>query len=105
MGENRKRTRINMLILSVLNRKDAHGYEIIKTINGLSEEEFSLQAGNLYPILHEMELEGMVEAYWEGETRKRKVYRITEKGKLELQKERRKWERYKRAVERILWEG
>ncbi len=53
-----------------------YGYEMIKELELRSEQVFSLKEGTLYPILHALEAEDLIESYWE-ETesqRKRKYY-------------------------------
>ncbi len=57
-----------ILILSLLNRKNMYGYEMIKEIEERSKGIFSFKEGTLYPILHSLENENFIEAYWdEGE--------------------------------------
>ena len=68
-----------LLVLSVISKTDMYGYQIIKTLEVMSENVFSLNEGTLYPILHSLEKEGSLESYWcEAEGRKRKYYKITE---------------------------
>lgn len=70
-----------LLVLSVISKTDMYGYQIIKTLEVMSENVFSLNEGTLYPILHSLEKEGSLESYWcEAEGRKRKYYKITESG-------------------------
>lgn len=79
-----------ILILSLLERKHMYGYEIIKEIEKHSGGVFAFKEGTLYPILHSLESKGLVESYWteaEG-TRRRKYYRITDTGKLQLKEKR-----------------
>jgi len=96
-----------ILILSLLERKEMYGYEMIKEIEIKSSGVFSFKEGTLYPILHSLESEGLVEAFWlEGEgTRKRKYYRITEKGKGQLKEKQEEWKTFRSAVEKVMWEG
>ena len=64
-----------LLVLSVISKTDMYGYQIIKTLEVMSENVFSLNEGTLYPILHSLEKEGSLESYWcEAEGRKRKYY-------------------------------
>jgi PadR family transcriptional regulator PadR len=92
-----------MLVLSLLERKPMHGYEIIKTMEAASIGVFLLNEGTLYPILHGLEHEGYVQAEWEGDTnRKRKVYTITPKGAGGLKEKRREWEKARNAVDAVL---
>lgn len=71
----------SMLVLGVLEEKEMYGYQIIKELEQRSETVFSLKEGTLYPILHVLEQDGFLEAYWEdtSSARKRRFYRITKK--------------------------
>ncbi len=92
-----------MLVLSLLEKKSMHGYEIIKTMEAASSGMFLLNEGTLYPILHLLENEGYVQAAWEGDTnRKRRVYTITPKGIGGLKEKRREWEKTRNAVDTVL---
>lgn len=92
-----------MLVLKLLASEPMHGYEIIRKMELSSEGVFSLKEGTLYPILHALEAEDYLEAFWEGDTdRKRKVYRITQKGSKQLISKQKEWETVKGAVDKIL---
>jgi PadR family transcriptional regulator PadR len=94
------------LILTMLDRKEMYGYEMTKQMELHSEGAFTLKEGTLYPILHTLEADGMVEAYWnEAEGRKRKYYRITEQGRHLLKEKKQEWMLFRSAVDRILGEG
>lgn len=70
-----------LLILQLLKEGEKYGYEMSKELERRSENLFTLKEGTLYPILHNLESKGLIEAYWE-ETQlvhKRKYYRITKK--------------------------
>jgi DNA-binding PadR family transcriptional regulator len=84
---------INAIVLAMLDRGDSYGYLIIKRVNELSGGAIDWPAGSLYPVLHRMKTDGLVESYWkqpEGE-RRRRYYRITEKGRKSLQAEMNQW--------------
>ena len=55
----------SLLVLSVLEKGNMYGYQIIKEIEIQSEFVFSFKEGTLYPILHNFEKEGLVKSYWE----------------------------------------
>jgi PadR family transcriptional regulator PadR len=94
------------LILTLLERKDLYGYEIIKELERSSGGMFALKEGTLYPILHGMETEQWVEAYWEeAQGRRRKYYRITDKGRRQLQDKKAEWKQFRNAVDLVLGEG
>lgn len=86
-----------------LSKTDMYGYQIIKTLEVMSENVFSLNEGTLYPILHSLEKEGSLESYWcEAEGRKRKYYKITESGLAELADKKREWQSFSGAVSKVL---
>ena len=95
------------LILSLLDSKPMYGYEIIKEIDKKSNGIFNFKEGTLYPILHSLEADQIIESYWsEGEgARKRKYYKITDKGKLYIKEKKEEWSTFRTAVDKVLWEG
>ena len=96
-----------VLILSLLNRKDMYGYEMIKEIELRSKGIFSFKEGTLYPILHSLENENYIEAYWDSSNgnRKRKYYKITTAGKKVLIEKEKEWKLFSSTVNNVLWEG
>ena len=77
--------RIGVLIL--LNKKPAHGYEIMKQINNRTKGFWQPTAGGVYPILRDLEKSGYIEGEWQTQkNRKLKVYKITESGELILKR-------------------
>lgn len=95
-----------ILLLTVLNKKEMYGYELIKEIEKSSEGVFSMKEGTLYPILHTLESEGWLEAYWSThDGRKRKYYRITELGRSQLKEKQQEWVRFRTAVDTVIGEG
>ena len=92
------------LVLSVLNTSPAHGYEIIRRVNELSNGVFMWQEGTLYPALHKLEDRELIEGQWvdaeNGKTRR--VYSLTENGKQALADATEEWAVYSRAVSGIL---
>jgi DNA-binding PadR family transcriptional regulator len=81
------------LLLSLLGEGESYGYELIRRVKELSGEEIQWTEGMLYPVLHRLEAEGLIEADWrDAETgRKRKYYRLRENGRTALQRERTQW--------------
>jgi len=81
------------LVLSVLAEGESYGYALIQRISELSSGEIVWTEGMLYPVLHWMEKEGLLESEWkEGEAgRRRKYYRIRKEGRKALQAEKQQW--------------
>lgn len=96
-----------VLILSILNRKDMYGYEMIKEIDLRSKGIFSFKEGTLYPILHNLESANYIESYWDDSTgsRKRKYYKITTSGKKLLLEKESEWKLFSETVNNVLWEA
>ena len=95
---------VSSIVLQMLSRKDMYGYELIKELHLRSEGLFDLKEGTLYPVLHALELENSVEAYWDeaNTARPRKYYHITKKGRLRLKEKRDEWRVFQRALNVIL---
>jgi len=94
----------SILILSCLARESMHGYRIVKELEQMSEGYFTMREGTLYPHLHQLERDGLIEGYWETVTggRERKMYRIAESGKAELARKREEWSRFQANVNQVL---
>lgn len=93
----------SLLVMSVLKGQDLYGYKIIKELETRSENVFELKEGTLYPILHALEKEGYLEAYWdEFDNRKRKYYHLTKKGLKQLETKREEWKVYSGSVDKVL---
>ena len=95
----------SMLVLSILERGDTYGYEIIKKVSRLSNGALEWADGMLYPILHRLENKGHISSYWEKSKsgRKRKYYRITKRGLHSLRKEQESW-KYMNRVLLEIWD-
>jgi PadR family transcriptional regulator, regulatory protein PadR len=93
-----------ILIMSCLAREPMHGYRIVKELEQMSEGYFAMREGTLYPHLHQLEKDGLVEGYWETTPggRERRMYRITHRGKAELARKKQEWETFQANVNRVL---
>ena len=81
------------LILSALKSGPKHGYQLALDIEERSGSRFGFKHGTLYPILHKLEKEGLIEGAWsdEGQRGKRKRYQLTRDGKDYLRDLRLSW--------------
>jgi PadR family transcriptional regulator len=73
----------------------------------ISKAVLRIEQGSLYPALHRMELDGLIESYW-GTTennRKAKYYRLTKRGTRELASETERWNSIAAAIAAVLQEG
>lgn len=73
-----------LLVLATLEDGPRHGYQIALDVEEETDGAFELQHGTLYPILHRLEKDGLIEGQWEEEGRRRKVYGLTEAGRERL---------------------
>ncbi|MGA7236869.1 MAG: PadR family transcriptional regulator [Bryobacteraceae bacterium] len=95
-----------VLILEVLANEPTHGYHIAQQIKERSRGVLDFKEGSLYPALHKLESEGLVESYQSVENgRQRRYYRITGAGHGILAKDRAEWRELSRAVTAILGEA
>ncbi|HIW56740.1 MAG TPA: helix-turn-helix transcriptional regulator [Firmicutes bacterium] len=97
----------SILILSMLEKEDMYGYQITRELKKLSGNVFELKEGTLYPMLHGLENENAVEAYWmtAENGKRRKYYRITDGGKKLLKKKKSEWRVYSKAVDLVIGGG
>lgn len=81
------------IVLSVLSQGESYGYAIIQQVKALSGGSLEYTDGMLYPVLHRLEREGLIQSRWgkSATGRKRKYYRITRDGGKALQSERAQW--------------
>jgi len=97
----------SLLILSLLESTDRYGYEMIRELEVKSEKAFVLKEGTLYPILHKLENDGMIESY-EGESsagKKRKYYKLTSGGKKLLAEKKVEWFEFTDKVNQVIGGG
>ena len=82
------------LVLAILQNGPSYGYAIIQEVRELSGGELAWSEGMLYPVLHRLADQGLIESYEErGDTgRKRRYYRLRPDGRRALAEERRQWD-------------
>ena len=96
-----------LLILRTLATEPNHGFAIARRIQQISKAVLRVEQGSLYPALHRMELDGLIEAYW-GTTennRQAKYYRLTRRGARALAAETQRWNSIAAAIAAILQEA
>ena len=97
----------DLLVLSLLAGEDMYGYQMILELARRSNRAFEMKEGTLYPVLHGLERQGLVEAYLqEAPTgRTRKYYHLTRRGRSALRTEKESWRAYAEAVNAVLRAG
>ena len=96
---NELRGHLETMVLSALERGEAHGYEILQRLEKAGCGALQLKEGTLYPALYRLEEAGLLKARWEtnDEARRgprRRNYRLTRKGKNELARRRAAWRNF-----------
>ena len=93
-----------LLILSLLEKTNRYGYEIIKELELRSDNAFKLKEGTIYPVLHKLKNDGYLESYKaKGDRgRDRKYYKITRNGRSQLVKEKEKWNKFSMSVNKVI---
>jgi len=93
-----------LLVLTLLEGRPRHGYDIGKLIEERSNGQIRFRIGSLYPILFRLEDRGLIAGRWlekDGE-RRRRCYRLTPAGRKFLQAQRSSWEEFVATVNRIV---
>lgn len=91
------------IILSILIGGEDYGYQIIQKVKEISGGSLEWSDKMLYPVLHRMEKEGFLVSQWKISNggRLRRYYKITEKGRKELDSERRQWRSVTEALAKL----
>lgn len=91
------------LVLAILTEGDTYGYAILKRVSELSNGRWKWTDGMLYPVLHRLERQDLIEGRWgASETgRRRKYYRITEQGRARLADHRCQWQTVDAALRNV----
>ena len=95
---------LDLLILKTLALERMHGWGIAQRIQQVSQELLQVGQGSLYPALHRLEAKNWIRSEWapSENNRRAKFYRLTPKGRRQLQFETRKWDKLTGAIARIL---
>lgn len=95
---------LEMLVLQVVSPEPSYGYAITQEVLQRSRGYLELKEGSLYPALHRLEREGLLESYWvdAGPKRRRKYYRVTAKGLEVLEHKQSEWRRFSAAVDGVM---
>src|SRR5680860_198608 len=94
---------LDLLVLSVLADGPLHGYAVIEQLRTRSGEVFDLAEGTVYPVLHRLELSGLLTSEWsEVAGRRRRSYRLTRAGTAQLEDKRESWHIFSSTVDSVL---
>ena len=98
-----KKGSAELLILTLIEHRARHGYEISKLIEQRSGGVLKFNVASFYPVLYRMEARGLIEGRWVEKPgqRRRRFYRLTKQGRAVLKAQRSTWEEFVNAVRRI----
>jgi PadR family transcriptional regulator len=98
-----KKGSAELLILSLVEQRARHGYEISKLIDSKSGGTLRFQVASLYPLLYRLESRGWIQGRWveKAGQRRRRYYRLTAQGRQVLIAQRRGWQQFVEAIRRI----
>src|SRR5499427_3197279 len=98
-----KRGSAQLLILSLVEARPRHGYEISKLIEQRSEGAVRFHVASLYPLLYRLEKRGWIQGRWVEKSgqRRRRYYRLTSQGQKVLASQRRGWQAFVEAINAI----
>ena len=96
-----------LLILRTLATGPNHGFAIARRIQQISKSVLRVEQGSLYPALHRMEIDGLIESYWDTteNNRRAKYYRLTARGHRQLATETERWNAIAAAIAAVLQRG
>ena len=101
-----KKGAAELLLLSLLDARARHGYELSKLIESRSEGKLVFHIDSLYPLLYRLEERGWIKGSWvekPGE-RRRRFYRLTADGRRVLARQRETWNAFVVAVRLVTGE-
>lgn len=98
-----KKGSAEMLILSLIEARSRHGYEISKLIEQRSGGAVRFHAASLYPLLYRLERRGWIQGRWveKSDQRRRRYYRLTRQGRKILAAQLRGWREFVAGIKRI----
>jgi|ERR1700733_1275839 PadR family transcriptional regulator PadR len=98
-----KKGSAELLVLSLVEDRPRHGYEISKLIESRSDGVLSFNVASLYPMLYRLEKRGWIQGRWveKAGQRRRRYYRLTAQGKKVLAAQRTSWRAFVAAMNQI----
>jgi len=96
-----------MLLLKLLENEDMYGYQMIEELARRSDDTFSLKAGTMYPLLHDMQNQGLITVYEKAAEsgRLRKYYSLTDEGRKALEVKTQEWQEFSLGINKVLMGG
>ena len=96
-----KKGSAELLVLSAIEARPRHGYDIARRIEERSKGAVTFHAASLYPLLYRLEQRGWITGRWSERTgeRRRRLYRLTADGKKVLARQRSLWRAFVQAID------
>jgi PadR family transcriptional regulator len=103
VGPDVKKGSAEILVLSLVEERARHGYEIARLIEDRSGGVLKFHIASLYPMLYRLEARGLIQGRWVEKTgqRRRRFYRLTAEGRRVLATQRTRWEEFIAALTRV----
>jgi len=103
MDRELKKGSAELLILSLIENRPRHGYEISKLIESRSDGVLRFNVASFYPLLYRLEQRGLIEGRWveKAGQRRRRYYRLTAQGRKMLKEQRSTWRDFVHAMNQI----
>jgi PadR family transcriptional regulator PadR len=96
-------THLDLVLLGALAQGPAHGYALIEEIRRRTDGTFNLAEGTAYPALYRLERSGLLASSWKTvDGRRRRIYRLTRRGRRALEREKQEWGSLVRAVQAVV---
>jgi PadR family transcriptional regulator PadR len=95
---------LDLLILKTLSLSEMHGWGVSQRVQQMSEGEFAMNQGSLYPALQRLERDGLIASEWgvTDNNRQARYYRLTAAGRRALAREVESWKKFAAALEAVL---
>ena len=107
MVQELKKGTAELLVLSLIEERARHGYEIAKLIGASTDGELNFHAASLYPLLYRLEQRKWIRGRWveKAGQRRRRYYELTATGRKALENQRTGWRAFVKAMNRIVGES
>ena len=96
-----KRGSAEMMVLSLVEDRARHGYEILKLLEERSDGVLKFHIGSVYPILYRLQKRGWIRGARQEGARRRRTYQITPEGRRVLKNQRGTWRELVAAIDRV----
>jgi transcriptional regulator len=95
---------LDLLVLKTLSLSVMHGWGISQRVQQMSDGEFAMNQGSLYPALQRLERDGLITSEWDvtDNNRQARYYRLTAAGRRALSREVENWKKFSAALESVL---